>query len=156
MGSLRGKPAVANKLLFRGQHISAIAAISFDSGLLDCYTVIGSVTGDEFVSFIRNSLVPSITPFDGHSPRSIVILDNASIHHVAETVDMIQNAGALASFLPPYSPDAIEHTFSKVKSVLKANEDDWNELDAETAVIAAFNCVTIEDYQGWITHCGYT
>ena len=56
--SLRGKPAIANKLLFRGQHISAIAAISFDSGLLDCYTVIGSVTGDEFVSFIRNNLVP--------------------------------------------------------------------------------------------------
>lgn len=155
--SLRGKPAVANKLLFRGQHISAIAAISFDSGLLDCYTVVGSVTGNEFVSFIRNSLVPSIIPFDGRSQRSIVILDNASIHHVAGTVDIIQNAGALAYFLPPYSPDlnAIEHTFSKVKSVLKANEDDWSELDAETAVVAAFNCITIEDCQGWITHCGY-
>lgn len=40
---------MANKLLFRGQHISAIAAISFDSGLLDCYTIIGSVTGNEFL-----------------------------------------------------------------------------------------------------------
>ena len=110
---------------------------------VDCWivTVIGSVTGNEFLTFIRNSLVPSITPFDGHSPRSIVILDNASIHHVAGVV-MIQNAGALAYFLPPYSPDlnAIEHTFSKVKSVLKANEADWNELDAETAVVADFNC----------------
>ena len=63
--SLRGKPAVSNKLLFRGQHISAIAAISFDCGLLDCYTVIGSVTGEEFLSFIRKSLVPSIQQFDG-------------------------------------------------------------------------------------------
>ena len=70
---------------------------------------------------------------------------------------MIQNAGALAHFLPPYSPDlnAIEHTFSKVKSVLKANEDNWSELDVETAVVAAFNCVTIENCRGWITHCGY-
>ena len=65
--SPRGTP-VANKLLFRGQHISAIAAISFDSGLLDCFTVTGSVTSEEFVSFVRNSLVPSIIPFDGHSP----------------------------------------------------------------------------------------
>ena len=64
---------MANKLLFRGQHISAIAAISFGSGLLDCYTVIGSVTGNEFLTFIRNSLVPSITPFNGHSPRSTLI-----------------------------------------------------------------------------------
>ena len=47
--------------------------------------------------------MPSITSFDGHSPRSIVILDNASIYHVAGAVDMIQNAGALAYFLPPYT-----------------------------------------------------
>ena len=63
--SLRGKPAIANKLLFRGQHISAIAAISFESRLLDCYTVIGSVTGNEFLTFITNSLVPSITLMSG-------------------------------------------------------------------------------------------
>lgn len=156
--SLRGKPAVANKLLFRGHHISAIAAISYDRGLLDCFTVTGSVTGNEFLTFVQKSLVPCITSFDGQSPRSIVILDNASIHHVAGVVDTIQNAGALAYFLPPYSPDlnAIEHTFSKVKSVLKANERDWSELDTETAVVAAFNCVTIEDCQGWIKHCGYS
>ena len=99
--------------------------------------------------------MPSITPFNGHNPRSIVILDNANIHHVAGAVDMIQNAGALAYFLPPYSPDlnAIERIFSKVKSVLKANEDDWSQLNAQTAVVAAFNCVTIKDCQGWITHC---
>ena len=46
--SRKGKPAVSNKLLFRGQLISAIAAISFDCGLLDCYTVIESVTGENF------------------------------------------------------------------------------------------------------------
>ena len=154
--SLRGQPAVANKLLFRG-HVSAIAAISFDSGLLDCFTVIGSVTGDEFLSFIQKSLVPNLQPFDGINSRSIVVLDNASVHHVAGVVDTIQNVGALTHFLPPYSPDlnAIEHTFSKVKSVLKSNEEEWSDLDTETAVIAAFNCVTIEDCQGWITHCGY-
>ena len=111
--SLKGRPTVTNKLLFRGQHnISAIAAITFDSGLLDCYTVIGS----EFMILV-------------YSPRSIVILDNASIHHVDGAVDMIQHAGTLAYFLLPYSPDlnAIEPTFSKVKSVLKANEANWSE-----------------------------
>ena len=63
----------------------------------------------------------------------------------------------LTYYLPPYSPDfnAIEHTFSKVKSILKAKEVEWCELDAEAAVIAAFNCVIIENCQGWITHYGY-
>ena len=37
---------------YSSQHISAIAATSFDSGRLDCYTVVESVTGIEFVSYI--------------------------------------------------------------------------------------------------------
>ena len=40
--SLRGKPAVSKKLLVRGQRVSAIAAMS-NEGILDCYTVTGSV-----------------------------------------------------------------------------------------------------------------
>ena len=56
-----------------------------------------------------------------------------------------------------YSPDlnAIEHAFSKVKSVLKANEAEWTDLDTETAVVAAFNTITVSDCQNWISHCGY-
>ena len=46
--SLRGRPAVCSKLLFRGQRISAIAAISYDNGLLNCYSVAGTVDGDVF------------------------------------------------------------------------------------------------------------
>ena len=55
---------MASKLLFREQHISAIAAILFDhSGLLDCYTVIGSVIGNEFLTFIsKDGLVHYKSP----------------------------------------------------------------------------------------------
>ena len=51
-------------------------------------------------------------------------MDNASIHHVEEVVDMIRASGALIRFLPPYSPDLnpIEEAFSKVKSFLRDNE----------------------------------
>ena len=37
---------VCSKLLFRGKRISAIAAISYDNGLLDCYSVTGTVDGE--------------------------------------------------------------------------------------------------------------
>jgi len=72
-------------------------------------------------------------------------------------VDTIQQTGALVQFLPPYIPDlnAIEESFSKVKSVLKANEDARKDLDIETAVLAAFNTITPADCQAWIAHCGY-
>ena len=102
--SLRGKPARAQKLLWHGQHVSAIAVISM-SGLLDCCTTLSTVTGPKFEEFVQQSLAPVIMPFDGVNPNSVVVLDNASIHHVDEVVQAIQATGAIIHFLPPYSPD---------------------------------------------------
>ena len=52
-------------------------------------------------------------PFDGSNPHRVVTIDNASIHHVDEVVQMIQVVGAMIIFLPQYSPDynPIEDTF---------------------------------------------
>ena len=50
-------------------------------------------------------------PFDGSNPHSVVIMDNASIHHVDK---VIQGVGAMVIFLPP--------AFSKVKTVIKNYE----------------------------------
>ena len=60
-------------------------------------------------------------------------------------------------FLPPYSPDLnpIELVFSKVKSVMKANETVWGDYDAETTLTAALGTVIKSDCEGWIAHCGY-
>ena len=120
---LRGMPPVSQKILFRGQRVSTIAAISFDQGLLDCQTVTDTVTGEKFGRFVQH-LSSHLHTFDGTAPRSIVVLDNASVHHADGVVDKLQSTGALVHFLPPYSPDLnpIEATFSKVKSILKANE----------------------------------
>jgi len=67
-------------------------------------------------------------------------------------VDTIQQTGALVQFLPPHSPDlnAIDKSFSKVKSALKANEDAWQDFDIETAVLAAFNTITLLIVKLWI------
>ena len=53
--SIGGRPAVCSNLLFRGQRISAIAAISYDNGLLDGYSVTGTVDGDVFSKFLTDS-----------------------------------------------------------------------------------------------------
>ena len=47
-------------------------------------------------------------PFDGENPRSVLILDNASIHKVEPVKGTLQRAKILTLFLPPYSPDLEE------------------------------------------------
>ncbi len=74
-------------------------------GVLDIYLVEGSVNGDVFMDFVRRTLLPLLMPFDGENERSVVVLDNASIHHVEPVVEAINSVGALVKFLPPYSPD---------------------------------------------------
>ena len=51
-------------------------------------------------------------------------MDNASIHHLERIEEFITGVGARLLFLPPYSPDLmpLEEVFSKVKSILKAND----------------------------------
>ena len=53
---------------------------------------------------------------------------------------MIQEVGAIAYFLPPYSPDnnPIEEAFSKVKAEMKVMEE-AQVTDIETIVLAAFS-----------------
>ena len=52
----------------------------------------------------------------------MVVMDNASIHHVDEVTDLIETqANAKLCFLPPYSPDLmpVEIVFSKIKTIIK-------------------------------------
>ena len=151
--SLRGKPAKAQKLLVREEHVSAICLMSTE-GMLACDAVSGSVDGERFIKFVENYLLPNLMPFNGYNPRSIVIMDNCSIHHVDEVQELIQQTGALIHYLPPYSPDynPIEEAFSKAKSMMKAMEVEMQVLqDTEMIVYAAFSTITASDCQSWIT-----
>ena len=77
------------------------------------------------IEFIETTIFPVLQPFNWVNPHSVVILDNASIHHVQGVIDLIEiQAGAKLVFLPPYSPDLnpIEEVFSQVKSIMKQND----------------------------------
>ena len=97
-------------------------------GILDCKVIQGTVDGDLFYDVLQSALLPFLMPFNGVNPRSILILDNASIYHVDGIVEMINEAGALVLFLPPYSPDfnPIEEAFSKLKALIKSKYTKWN------------------------------
>ena len=101
--SIVGKPALCTSLLLRGTRYSVIAAMSLH-GIVDTYITSGTVSADDFQDFIDKSLLRHTMPFDGFNPNSVVILDNASIHHVHHIVETIESVGVLLHFYQPTHP----------------------------------------------------
>ena len=99
-----------------------------------------------------------MSPFDGTCPKSIVIMDNCSIHHVEEVRAMFQDAGILVFFLPPYSPDynPIEEAFSYVKTYLREHDELLQSITNPCTIIrSAFESITPYHCSQWIKHSGY-
>ena len=113
---IRGIPPVDHRLLARGTQYSAITAISV-GGVQDVILAEDNVNREILADFIKDSLVPIIRQLNCCNPNSIVVLDNASFHHIGEVADPILQTGALLHFLPPYSPD-----LNPVEQVFKEND----------------------------------
>ena len=119
--SVRGHPLSDQRLFIRGVRYSAMPIIS-TAGVHDVYLAEGTVNGIKFSKFIEECLLPMLKPFNGINAHSVLIMDNASIHHIDEVHELIvEQAGARLEFLPAYSPDLnpIEGVFSQVKSMMK-------------------------------------
>ena len=157
--SIRGIPPKSQLLLARGKRYSAIPIMS-QEGIHDVCLFEGTVNGDKFEDFLRNYLVPLLLPFDGTNVRSVVIMDNASIHHIDGVKDVIENqASARLLFLPPYSPDLnpLEEVFSQVKKIMKQNHSLFQVTSLPRVLLClAFSSVTKEDCTSYIAHSGYT
>lgn len=54
----------------------------------DVFLAEGSVDGDKFEHFVMECM---LLPFNGVFPRSVVIMDNATIRHVDPVVKLILN-----------------------------------------------------------------
>ena len=112
-------------------------------------TYSGGTTGDKFVDYLKNILIPTLNKGD------IIIMDNMRSHHVKAVRETIENAGLTLLYLPPYSPDfnPIEEMWSKIKAVLRRLKVRvLSELPA--AIQSAFSYITYEDCQGWFRSAG--
>jgi transposase len=106
--------------------------------------------------------------------KSILILDNCSIHKTRALREIVEGSGQVLVFLPPYSPDfnPIEESFSCGMSlyVLYVNDTDvlavkhwirrnWRNMQAaeypEIALLESSAVVTAEKAKGWFIHSGY-
>ena len=110
----------------------------------------GGTTGERFVAYLKDTLLPTLHPGD------IVVMDNLRSHHVKEVRELLEAEGMIPLYLPPYSPDLnpIEKMWSKVKAILRS----WKirSIDAlPDAIRRALNLVSPLDCLHWFAASNY-
>ena len=92
------------------------------------------------------------------STNSVLVLDNAKIHHDQDLLDYLSAFGVKVEFLPPYSPDfnPIETAFSTIKQFLQRNryfvEVSYNLI---YTLLIACSQITSQMAKGYFRGCGY-
>jgi transposase len=117
-----GRPAKVRGNINRGKSWSFLPAYTID-GYLPCHGIKqGYFNREEFLDWIEHRLLPTIAE-KYPNETMVVVLDNVSIHTTGALNRLIQEAGHVVKFLPPYSPDynPIELTFSVLKAWMKKN-----------------------------------
>lgn len=111
----------------------------------------GATDSLAFRAYVDRVLVPSLHEED------VVVMDNLRAHYDEEAIELIEQMGAHALFLPPYSPDfnPIEKKWSKIKSILRKLEA-RSQKELSTAIAQAFKSVTPADAKGWFSSCFIT
>ena len=131
------------------KNTTVLSAIRLD-GQFACTTFEGGTTKDRFKEYLETTLLPSIRKGD------YIIMDNLRTHHCNFVEKLIQAAGAVPLYLPPYSPDLnpIEMMWSKMKSILRKERVRLKE-ELSSAANQALDMVTPSDCEGWFAHAGY-
>jgi transposase len=154
MARLRGRSA-------RGQRCRAAVphghwkTTTFTAGLrLNGFTaplvLDGPMTGDVFLAYVEQMLVPTLSPGD------TVIMDNLPAHKILGVRTAIEAAGAAILYLPPYSPDfnPIEQAFAKLKALLRKAAA--RTIDDLWSIIAhAIDLFTPDECANFFTNSGY-
>jgi transposase len=138
----------------KGKNRSVLGAYSWPgednpTGLWALWQRLGAWKGDTFEQFVEEALLPRL-------PRdSVLIMDNARIHHRFSLHEKVEAAGCHIIYLPPYSPDfnPIELMWSWLKDqvrLLAPRTDEQRQHDIQQVA----SLVPSQAAQGWFQLCG--
>jgi transposase len=147
--SPRGQPLVMPVPYGHWKTTTFVAALRA-TGLVAPTVIDGAMTGDLFVAYVRQQLVPTLRAGD------VVVMDNLGCHKRAGVREAIAAAGAYPVYLPAYSPDLnpIELAFAKLKRLLRSAGERtvdglWSFLGRALDAFAPTEC------RSYLRHCGY-
>lgn len=120
------------------------------SGVATAMVTEGPTDTTVFTGFTEYFLAPVLKKGD------IVVMDNLSSHKVKGVVELIEDVGAQAWYLPPYSPDfnPIEQMWSKVKAVLRSFAK-RTKSTLYGAIGKALKMVDVQECINYFENCGY-
>lgn len=92
--SPRGSKAYNRSLFHRGAHYSVLPACSLEKPIFALRVIEGSNNGHTLFDYLRQDLLPQCGDYPG--PRSVIVMDNASTHHVEPVRRLIEMSGECA------------------------------------------------------------
>lgn len=92
---LRGIVPQDTVVSIRGRRLSTIAAMSC-RGIEDRFMMVLLMV--KHFPDLGRCIVPIIQPFNDSNPRSVLVLDNASVHHIKEVHELIIGRGAIIRY----------------------------------------------------------
>ena len=95
--ALKGITPEYHRKLVKSKRLSSVAAISID-GVIAVDFSHDSMNAEFFYEFGQGSLIPNLLPFNGQNSKSVVIMDNCSIHHADYVEQLFHIAGILLLF----------------------------------------------------------
>jgi transposase len=123
MARLRGRAKRGRRVVGRvpwghWKTMTFVAGLRHDA-ITAPFVIDRAMTGAIFVEYIRQCLLPTLSPGD------IVVMDNLPAHKNAAVRQIIEAAGAELEYLPAYSPDLnpIEQGFAKLKAHLRKAQE---------------------------------
>ena len=154
--STRGDPCRVKQSCKRSKRWSILPAITIN-GYLAWEVYQDSFTTERFNRFIRQDLMPYMNAYPG--PRSVLIMDNASIHHSEELSELCARYGVILLYLPAYSPDMnpIEQSFAHLKAWMRKNQRLAGMMGGSFRLFleAAIRSMSQRDCRGHFRKCGY-
>lgn len=135
--------------LNRGKNLSVLGAFAKE-GMVASMRKSGAIKGKDVETFLEFGLLPLVPV------GSVLVLDNARIHHGGRIEELVRKARCSLLYLSPYSPDfsPIELAWGWIKQAVRRvcpREEDTREEAVTTALTALPNEFT----KSWFAKCGY-
>lgn len=154
MARLRGWASADERLVeavpaAQWQTTTLVQAISL-AGTRAAVVLDGPMNSANFVGFCQWQLAPGLFPGD------LAVLDNLSSHKAPAAIRAIEQAGAWAIYLPPYSPDLnpTENLFAKLKQVIRSLAP-RSLAEIVDATREALLKISPHEVESTFEHCGY-
>lgn len=132
----------------RGRNLSVIGALDIE-GMLCTRNKQGAMKREDVEAFLSEEVMPWLLP------GSVIVLDNARIHHGGRIEQIVTDAGCSVLYLPPYSPDfsPIEPAWGWVKNRVRQRcpRDDTSRVAAVEESVQALPAAFAPN---WFRNCG--